>query len=121
MILVSVDSSGKTAAAAVSRDQTLLAETFAAERLTHSQTLLPLIDAALKKAGLTIRDADCFAVTAGPGSFTGLRIGCSLVKGLAGDRLCIPVSTLEAMAFNEAESDNCAFNYLNYYVFSRVA
>jgi len=67
---------------------------------THSETLLPLVDETLKKAGTSIDKIDSFAVTNGPGSFTGLRIGCALVKGLAGKSPCYPVPTLLALAYN---------------------
>ncbi len=68
--------------------------------LTHSQTLLDMAGTILTQAGLTPADMDCFAVSAGPGSFTGLRIGIATVKGLAwgAEKPCIGVSTLLAMA-----------------------
>lgn len=101
MKLLSIDSAGTTAAVAVTEGQALLAEGFADAGLTHSQMLLPLVDETLKKAGLSLEEIGCFAVTNGPGSFTGLRIGASLVKGMALGRPCIPVPTLMALAFNE--------------------
>lgn len=113
MKLLSLDSTGKTAAVAVSEGETLLAEGFSDEGLTHSQTLLPLIDRTLKDAGLTVGEIDAFAVTNGPGSFTGLRIGCGLAKGLALGRPCIAVPTLMALAFNEAESGRVAVALLD--------
>ena len=68
--------------------------------MTHSETILPLIDNCLKFCHLTCADIDVYGVNAGPGSFTGLRIGLAAVKGLAFPRetLCAPVSTLEALA-----------------------
>lgn len=101
MNLLAVDTAGKTAAAAVLRDDVLLYETNCNNGLTHSETLLPMIDAALKGCGMTMEDVDVLGVTAGPGSFTGLRIGLSVVKGLAQPRQipCAGVSTLEALAF----------------------
>ena len=100
MNLLAVDSAGKSAAVAVLRDDTLLYETQCSNGLTHSETLLPMIDTALRACGLTVADLDVLGVTNGPGSFTGLRIGLSLVKGLALPRQipCAPVSTLEALA-----------------------
>ncbi len=70
--------------------------------LTHSVTLMPLLDSMLKNAGLTAKDMGLIAVAAGPGSFTGLRIGVSAAKGLAWalELPCCGVSTLEAMAEN---------------------
>ena len=70
--------------------------------LTHSRTLLPMAEDMLKNAELTLDDVDLFAVAHGPGSFTGMRIGVSTVKGLAwaSDKPCVGVSTLEAMAWH---------------------
>ena len=113
MKLLSIDSTGKTAAAAVTEEGRILGEGFSDEGLTHSQTLLPLVDETLKKAGLKIQEIDAFAVTNGPGSFTGLRIGCGLAKGLALGRPCIAVPTLMALAFNEAESGRVAVSLLD--------
>ena len=100
MNILAVDTAGKTAAVAVLRDDVLLYEAQCNNGLTHSETLLPMIDTALKAAGLTVDDLDVLGVTNGPGSFTGLRIGLAAVKGLAFPRetLCAPVSTLEALA-----------------------
>ena len=79
MKILGVDSSATAASAAVLSDGKLLSVTFSNTGLTHSQTLLPMIDNTLKTAGLTVDDIDCFAVTNGPGSFTGVRIGVSVV------------------------------------------
>lgn len=100
MLLLSIDSSAKSAAVAVTDGEVLLAEGFENSGYTHSETLLPLVDATLTKAGKKIEDIEAFAVTNGPGSFTGLRIGCALVKGMAGDKPCYAVPTLRALAFN---------------------
>lgn len=113
MKLLSIDSAGTTAAVAVTEEQTLLAEGFADAGLTHSQMLLPLVDDTLKKAGISLGEIESFAVTNGPGSFTGLRIGASLVKGMALGRPCIPVPTLMALAFNEEESGRVAVSLLD--------
>lgn len=113
MRLLSIDSTGKTAAAAVSEDGRLLAEGFSDEGSTHSQTLLPLIDRTLREAGLTVQEIEGFAVTSGPGSFTGLRIGMSLTKGLALGRPCFAVPTLMALAFNEETSGRVAVSALD--------
>ena len=82
MNILAVDTAGKTAAVAVLRDDVLLYEAQCNNGLTHSETLLPMIDTALKAAGLTVDDLDVLGVTNGPGSFTGLRIGLAVVKGL---------------------------------------
>lgn len=113
MKLLSVDSAGTTAAVAVTENGVLLAEGFADEGLTHSQTLLPLVDATLKKAGLGLQEIEALAVTNGPGSFTGLRIGSALVKGLALGRPCYPVPTLMALACNERASGRIAVSLLD--------
>ena len=83
MNLLAVDTAGKTAAVAVLRDDTLLYEAQCNNGLTHSETLLPMIDTALKASGLTVDELDVLGVTNGPGSFTGLRIGLAVIKGLA--------------------------------------
>lgn len=103
MKMLSIDASGKTAAVAVTDGGVLLAQSFTDTGLTHSQTLLPMADSALRLAGVDISQIDEFALTAGPGSFTGLRIGAALVMGLAGARPCRPVSTLEALSYNMLE------------------
>ncbi len=102
MLILALEASAKTASAAISRDGTLLGQYFQNCGLTHSVTLLPMAEALLKNTGLTAADVDLFAVSHGPGSFTGVRIGVSTVKGLAwaAEKPCVGVSTLEAMAFN---------------------
>lgn len=101
MTILGLECSAKAASAAVTRDGELLCETFTCVPLTHSQTLLPMAEDMLKNANLTLSAIDCLAVAAGPGSFTGLRIGIAAVKGLAmGLEIpCCAVSTLEAMAY----------------------
>ena len=100
MICMGIDSAGRTASVALTRDEQLLFECTLNNGLTHSQTLMCLIDGAFKAAGLTPADVDVYGVCSGPGSFTGLRIGLAAVKGLAfaKDTPCAPVSTLEALA-----------------------
>ena len=101
MNILAIDTAGKTAAVAVMRDDTLLYEMASNTGLTHSETLLPMVDTALKACGLTPAQLDLYAVTNGPGSFTGLRIGVATAKGLAwpGNKDCAPCSTLESMAW----------------------
>lgn len=100
MKILGVDSTATAASTAVISDGKLLAVNFSNTGLTHSQTLLPMVDSVLKTAGLSVNDIDCFAVSSGPGSFTGVRIGVSAVKGLAQplNKKCIGVSTLEVIA-----------------------
>lgn len=100
MITFGLDTAGKTAAVAIQDGDRLLYENFLDCGLTHSETMLPLIDAAFKATGLTPNDVELWGVTSGPGSFTGLRIGLAAIKGLAfvTDAPCAPVSTMEALA-----------------------
>ena len=97
---VDENTAGKTAGVALLQDDRLLYEVYLDAGMTHSETLMPMIDTCLKMCGMTCADIDLYGVNAGPGSFTGLRIGLAAVKGLAFPRetLCAPVSTLEALA-----------------------
>lgn len=100
MLVLSLDCTAKSVSAAVAEDGKLLAEGFLNINLTHSETLLPLCEQLLKNARISLSDIDAFAVTAGPGSFTGVRIGISAVKGMAfaKDTPVFSFSALEAMA-----------------------
>ena len=100
MKILGVDSTATAASAAVYCDGKILSLNYSNTGLTHSQTLMPMIDNVLKTAGVNIRDIDYFAVSNGPGSFTGVRIGVSAVKGMAQPimKKCVPVSTLEVIA-----------------------
>ncbi len=102
MLILAFESSAKAASAALVRDGRLLSQSTQISALTHSRTLLPMAEDLLKNSDLSIRDVDAFAVAQGPGSFTGVRIGVSTVKGLswAADKPCVGVSTLEAMAWH---------------------
>lgn len=102
MYILAIDSATPVAGVALLRDETLLVETFANIGLTHSETLMPMVDRALKDAGLAVGQLDAIAVTIGPGSFTGLRIGLAAAKGLAlaADKPLIGISTLEVLAHN---------------------
>ncbi|WP_294499632.1 tRNA (adenosine(37)-N6)-threonylcarbamoyltransferase complex dimerization subunit type 1 TsaB [uncultured Gemmiger sp.] len=101
MNILAIDTAGRSASVALLQDDTLLYETVCNCGLTHSETLMPMVDAALKTGGIRPADLDLFAVTAGPGSFTGLRIGLAAVKGMAlpANTPCAGVSTLEAQAW----------------------
>ena len=83
MKILALDTSAKTATAAVIEEDKILCRASVTVNLTHSQTLLPLCDSMLKAAGFALADIDFFAVSEGPGSFTGLRIGIGAVKGMA--------------------------------------
>ena len=102
MYLLAFESSAKAASVALAKDGTLVAQYFQASGLTHSRTLLPMAEDLLKNCGLAIKDVDAVAVSHGPGSFTGVRIGVAAVKGLCwgADKPAVGVSTLEAMAYN---------------------
>lgn len=107
MRILALETSAKSVSAAVTEDGALLAHSFLCTGLTHSRTLLPTVDAMLRNAELPLSSIDAFAVSAGPGSFTGLRIGVSALKGLAwaAGKPCVGVSTLYAMAQNLAHLD----------------
>ena len=102
MKILALETSAKSVSAAVVENGAVLASAYQNMGLTHSVTLMPLVDSMLKNAGLTAKDMDLIAAAAGPGSFTGLRIGVSAAKGLAWalELPCCGVSTLEAMAEN---------------------
>lgn len=102
MKILALETSAKAVSAAVVEDGVVLVSAYQNMGLTHSVTLMPLVDGMLKNAGLTAQDMALIAVAAGPGSFTGLRIGVSAAKGLAWalSLPCCGVSTLEAMAEN---------------------
>ncbi|MBO6158993.1 MAG: tRNA (adenosine(37)-N6)-threonylcarbamoyltransferase complex dimerization subunit type 1 TsaB [Firmicutes bacterium] len=116
MILLAIEAAAKVAGACVLKvedgKEDVLGDVFTDGALTHSQTLMPMVDTVLKKAGLTVKDMDYLALTAGPGSFTGLRIGAATVKGLSlssariqedgtysGGKKIVPVGTLESLCY----------------------
>ena len=102
MLILAFESSAKPASAALVKDGQLLSQYMQCSALTHSRTLLPMAEDMLKNAELRLSDIDLIAVAHGPGSFTGIRIGVSTVKGLAwaAEKPCVGVSTLEAMAWH---------------------
>ena len=102
MKILALDSSATVATVALCEDERLLAESTLNNGNTHSETLLPMVEALLRSYGITVREVDLFAATNGPGSFTGVRIGAATLKGLAfgSDKPCLGVSTLEAIAEN---------------------
>ena len=101
MNILALESSATACSAALCRDGALVAQSFQNSGLTHSRTLLPMVHDLLRNCGERLEDVDLVAVAAGPGSFTGLRIGVATAKGLAwpGDKDCAPCSTLESMAW----------------------
>ena len=102
MIILALDSTATTGSVALCRDDKLIASLTLNTGNTHSETLLPSVETILSMSGMTVNDVDLFAISEGPGSFTGVRIGAATVKGLAfgKDKPCIGVSTLEALAYN---------------------
>lgn len=107
MKILAVDTSATAASVAVAEENKLIGEFSINTALTHSQTLMPMVDELLKNTGLSVNDIDAVAVNAGPGSFTGVRIGVAAVKGIAFPKnlSCVSVSTLESMAYNMLGND----------------
>ena len=103
MVLLTLDASSSTASVCVTRDDALLYESYLHNGRMHAAVLLPMVEDALRCAGLELRDVDGFACVVGPGSFTGVRIGVATVMGLAGDKPCAPVDALEALAAQGAD------------------
>lgn len=107
MLILAVDSATPVAGVALLKDNKLLYEELTNYKKTHSETLMPMIDRALATCECTLQDLTAIAVTEGPGSFTGLRIGMGTVKGLslaAGIPVAV-VSTLDVLAANVAGSN----------------
>jgi len=102
VLILAFESSAKAASAALVKDGRLISQYSQCSGLTHSRTLLPMGEDMLKNAELKLSDVDLIAVAHGPGSFTGIRIGVSMVKGLAwaAEKPCVGVSTLEALAWH---------------------
>lgn len=107
MKILGIDTTGQTAGAALLQDDKLLAEFTLNYKLTHSQTILPMIAEMLEKTETDRESIDYIACSAGPGSFTGLRIGAATAKGiaLALGRPVVAVPTLDALAYNMFETD----------------
>lgn len=101
MKILGIESSGLVASVAVTEGDILKAEFTINNRMTHSETLLPMLEQMMKLLGEDVKEADAIAVSAGPGSFTGLRIGAATAKGLglAVNRPLIKVSSLAALGF----------------------
>lgn len=107
MILFAADASSAACSAAVLRDGVIAAESYSNVGLTHSETFMVLCDDVFRRAGVTPQNVDYYAVTSGPGSFTGLRIGMSTIKGLAfaAGKPCVAVPTLYALCFGCRTAD----------------
>ena len=102
MKILGIDSSGLVASVAVVEDDVMLAEYTVNYKKTHSQTLLPMLKEIADMISLDLASVDAIAVAAGPGSFTGLRIGSATAKGLglALDKPIISVPTVDGLAYN---------------------
>lgn len=102
MRILAVDTSAVCASVGITENGKILSESSINTGLTHSRTLMPMIDSTLKNGEIDLDSIDYLACSVGPGSFTGIRIGVAAIKGLADGlkKKCIPVSTLEALAYN---------------------
>ena len=102
MRLLALDSSGLVASVALVVDDTVIAEYTTNFKKTHSQTLLPMLDEIVKMTEMELSELDAIALAAGPGSFTGLRIGAATAKGLglALNKPIVSVPTVDALAYN---------------------
>ena len=100
MLIFAMDTSGPTAGVALWLDGSIVYEAAVKNKLTHSESILPMTEEAYLRAGLSVGDTDYFCAVTGPGSFTGVRIGVTTVKALAhaAQKPCIEVKALEAMA-----------------------
>lgn len=126
MRILALESSATACSAALCEDQVLLAQSWQNSGLTHSRTLLPMVEDLLKNSGSSMDEVEMIAVAAGPGSFTGLRIGVATAKGLAwpGNKPCAPCSTLESMAWPLAHLEDtvivCAMDARRHQVYNAL-
>lgn len=104
MVILAADTSGGVCSAAVLNDNKIISEAFMNDKRTHSETIGPMIDFCLSFAGVGVKDVELFACAAGPGSFTGLRIGIGMMKAFAhaSQKPVVGVNTLDALALNAA-------------------
>lgn len=102
MLVLGIDTSGKTASCALCTEDTVLAQNTFVTKLTHSQVIMPMCKKMLSDAGKELSDVEGFAAVSGPGSYTGLRIGIAAVKGLCFglDKKCAGISSLMSLAYN---------------------
>lgn len=125
MKILALETSAKAVSAAVTEDGRVLCSGYQDTGLTHSRTLMPIVEHILQNTGLCVADMDAIAVAAGPGSFTGIRIGVAAAKGLAfaADKPAAGVSTLAAMARNVAFADGliiCAMDARRQQIYNAV-
>ena len=107
MKILGIDSSGLVASAAIADEKNIIAEFTVNNKQTHSQTLLPMIEKVVDMSGIELEQIDAIAIAAGPGSFTGLRIGSATAKGigLALKKPIVSVPTLEGLAYRVSVFD----------------
>ena len=100
--ILAIDTSGPVASCAVMDGEKIVHSVFMNHGLTHSETIMPAVDAAMEASGFGCGDIDVFAAVAGPGSYTGVRIGVCAAKGFAhaAGKKCVPIHALEALAMN---------------------
>jgi len=115
LLILAIDSSTPVAGVALMDDGQLIREEFVNYKKNHSETLMPMVDRVLRDCERTLAEVDALAVTIGPGSFTGLRIGLAAVKGLslATNIPVVDISTLEVLAHNIAGGDTLVCPVLN--------
>ena len=115
MKILALDSTAKTSSVAVLEDETLLGLFSVNIQNTHSETLLPMVKSILESLKLSNDDIDAYAVSKGPGSFTGVRIGVATIKGLAFSRNkpCVGVSTIEALYENLSDYEGIVCPIMN--------
>ena len=115
MKILALDSTADVGTVAICEDEKLIAQITVNTGNTHSETLLPSVEAVLNLAGISINDIDLFACSTGPGSFTGVRIGVATIKGLAygKNKPCASISTLDALARNLSGFDGIICPVMN--------
>lgn len=107
MKILALDTTGQVASVALADEEKLIGEYTINYKMTHSQTIMPMVDAVVKMTDFDLSTVDYIACSQGPGSFTGLRIGAATAKGLALglNKKIVPVPTLDALAYNIFETD----------------
>jgi tRNA threonylcarbamoyladenosine biosynthesis protein TsaB len=107
MYILALDTSGGVCSAAVLKDEKILSEMYVDNKKTHSESIAPMADLCLKEAGMGIKDINLFCCAAGPGSFTGIRIGVAMIKAFsqASGKPAVGVNTLDALAENLRGTD----------------
>lgn len=105
MRVLAIDTSTMISTVSISEDDKIIGDFNVNQEKTHSESLVPMIESLLSLLGLKLNDIDIFAISKGPGSFTGLRIGMTIAKTFAqvGNKKLIPVSTLKALALNSSK------------------